>query len=98
MVFHIKNKLEIFKIPKQDGVPGVYFGKLALCGHLLRAANKFTDTADYLGTQNAKISNPISGSWFRMEKGPESTPPMYEYDEVGVVLEGRKYQYQWSKR
>ncbi|KAI5456793.1 hypothetical protein BGZ63DRAFT_467942 [Mariannaea sp. PMI_226] len=69
MVFHVKNKTEIFKIPQQDGIPNVYF-------------------ADYLGTQNRKVTNPITGSWFRMEKGPEATPPTYEYDEVGVVVEG----------
>ena len=45
--------------------------------------------ADYLGTKDQKITNPISGAWFRIEKGPESTPPTYEYDEVGVVIQGR---------
>ncbi|KAL3434390.1 hypothetical protein BDV09DRAFT_195900 [Aspergillus tetrazonus] len=44
--------------------------------------------ADQLGTQDTKIPNPIVGAWFRMEKGPVSTPPSYEYDEIGVVVEG----------
>lgn len=44
--------------------------------------------ADYLGTQNDKASSPITGSWFRIEKGPEATPPKYKYDEIGVVIEG----------
>lgn len=34
------------------------------------------------------MPSPIVGCWFRMEKGPESTPPKYEYDEAGAVLEG----------
>lgn len=46
-----------------------------------------TSSADYLGTEQ-DIPSPITGSWFRIEKGPESTPPKYEYDEVGVVIEG----------
>lgn len=44
-------------------------------------------SADYLGTQQG-TSSPITGSWFRIERGPESTPPKYDYDEVGVVIEG----------
>ena len=44
--------------------------------------------ADFLGTQNDTATSPITGAWFRMEQGPESTPPTYEYDEVGVVVEG----------
>ncbi|GLI73740.1 hypothetical protein PoHVEF18_001961 [Penicillium ochrochloron] len=68
MVFQIKNKAEIFKIPNFGGIPNIYF-------------------ADYLGTEQ-DIPSPITGSWFRIEKSPESTPPKYEYDEVGVVIEG----------
>lgn len=41
-----------------------------------------------LGTERKDIVDPIVGAWFRMEKGPESTPPTYEYDEFGVVIEG----------
>ncbi|KAL4960123.1 uncharacterized protein BDV14DRAFT_205052 [Aspergillus stella-maris] len=44
--------------------------------------------ADLLGTKDPKHRDPIVGAWFRMEKGPEATPPMYEYDEFGVVIEG----------
>lgn len=40
-------------------------------------------TEDLLGTESDKV-----GSWFRIESGPEATPPKYEYDEVGVVIEG----------
>ncbi|KUL90029.1 hypothetical protein ZTR_02806 [Talaromyces verruculosus] len=43
---------------------------------------------DLLGTESDKVANPIVGSWFRIESGPEATPPKYEYDEVGVVIEG----------
>lgn len=49
--------------------------------------NQQTSSADYLGTEN-DTSSPISGSWFRIEQGPGATPPKYEYDEVGVVIEG----------
>ncbi|OKP14738.1 hypothetical protein PENSUB_11496 [Penicillium subrubescens] len=69
MVFQIKTKAEIFKIPNFGGIPNIYF-------------------ADYLGTQQDTPS-PITGSWFRIEKGPPSTPPKYDYDEVGVVIEGK---------
>ncbi|EHA23152.1 hypothetical protein ASPNIDRAFT_128491, partial [Aspergillus niger ATCC 1015] len=43
---------------------------------------------DLLGTSRSEEKNPIVGSWFRIEKGPEATPPTYSYDEVGVVIEG----------
>ncbi|KAF3395451.1 hypothetical protein DPV78_008770 [Talaromyces pinophilus] len=43
---------------------------------------------DLLGTESDKVANPIVGSWFRIESGPEAAPPKYEYDEVGVVIEG----------
>ncbi|GLB09686.1 hypothetical protein AtubIFM57258_005612 [Aspergillus tubingensis] len=42
----------------------------------------------FFGTSKSGEKNPIVGSWFRIEKGPESTPPTYSYDEVGVVIEG----------
>ncbi|KAL4902021.1 hypothetical protein BDW74DRAFT_181179 [Aspergillus multicolor] len=44
--------------------------------------------ADLLGTEDKTTPNPIVGAWFRMEKGSEATPPKYEYDEFGVVIEG----------
>lgn len=34
------------------------------------------------------MPNPIAGAWFRMEKGEDATPPKYEYDEFGIVIEG----------
>ncbi|KAL4745741.1 hypothetical protein BDW72DRAFT_211055 [Aspergillus terricola var. indicus] len=40
---------------------------------------------DQLGTQDTNIQNPIVVAWFRMEKGPVSTPPKYDFDEIGVV-------------
>ncbi|EXJ68494.1 uncharacterized protein A1O5_08287 [Cladophialophora psammophila CBS 110553] len=43
---------------------------------------------DFLGSRDENAPNPITGSWFRIERGPPSTPPKYEYDEVGVVIEG----------
>ncbi|KAL4954137.1 hypothetical protein BDW69DRAFT_183817 [Aspergillus filifer] len=43
---------------------------------------------DLLGTQDPNLQNPIVGALFRMERGPESTPPTYQYDEFGVVIEG----------
>jgi hypothetical protein len=49
-------------------------------------SNETTSTCQT--THEASIKNPIVGSWFRMEAGPEATPPTYEYDEVGVVIEG----------
>lgn len=45
-------------------------------------------SADFLGSHNDGLPNPIVGSWFRIEQGPPATPPKYEYDEVGVVIEG----------
>ncbi|PYI31148.1 hypothetical protein BP00DRAFT_436244 [Aspergillus indologenus CBS 114.80] len=48
--------------------------------------NVFFD--DLLGTGKRDNTNPIVGCWFRIEKGPEATPPEYTYDEVGVVIEG----------
>ncbi|KAJ5608620.1 hypothetical protein N7537_005239 [Penicillium hordei] len=41
-----------------------------------------------LGTKDTDVSHPIVGAWFRMEKGEEASPPKYEYDEIGVVIEG----------
>ncbi|RAK80050.1 uncharacterized protein BO72DRAFT_493881 [Aspergillus fijiensis CBS 313.89] len=49
-------------------------------------SNVFFD--DLLGTEKRESGNPIVGSWFRIEKGPEATPPEYTYDEVGIVIEG----------
>ncbi|KAL2808866.1 hypothetical protein BJX63DRAFT_439117 [Aspergillus granulosus] len=43
---------------------------------------------DVLGIEDPNTPNPIVGAWFRMEKGEEATPPKYEYDEFGVVIEG----------
>ncbi|EXJ63124.1 hypothetical protein A1O7_03569 [Cladophialophora yegresii CBS 114405] len=43
---------------------------------------------DFLGSRDDKVPNPITSSWFRIEQGPPATPPTYEYDEVGVVVEG----------
>jgi hypothetical protein len=44
--------------------------------------------ADFLGSRDSQVPNPIVGSWFRIEQGPLTAPPKYEYDEVGVVFEG----------
>lgn len=44
---------------------------------------------DLLGTRDSEVRNPIVGSWFRLERGEPATPPKYEYDEVGVVIEGQ---------
>ncbi|CEL02107.1 hypothetical protein ASPCAL03279 [Aspergillus calidoustus] len=52
----------------------------------LTTPDKTTSTSQT--THEALIKNPIVGSWFRMEAGPEATPPTYEYDELGVVIEG----------
>jgi hypothetical protein len=58
-------------------IPRELYCQLTLC-----------DTEDLLGTESDKVANPIVGSWFRIESGPEAAPPKYEYDEVGVVIEG----------
>lgn len=50
-----------------------------------------------IGTERKDVVDPIVGAWFRMEKGPESTPPTYEYDEFGVVIEGIEVSL-WSLR
>jgi hypothetical protein len=43
-------------------------------------------SADLVGSK--KDVNPITGSWFRLDKGPVATPPQYEYDEVAILVEG----------
>lgn len=52
------------------------------------ANDRALTSADCLGTRDNKDENPIVGSWFRIERGPPATPPKYEYDEVGIVIEG----------
>ena len=51
-------------------------------------ANNRSGTADCLGSRDEQVQNPIVGSWFRIEQGPPTAPPKYEYDEVGIVIEG----------
>ncbi|KAE8148732.1 hypothetical protein BDV25DRAFT_141473 [Aspergillus avenaceus] len=73
MGIQIKSKTEIFKIPISTAPPTSTLTNLP---------------ADTIGTTADKTATPIVGSWFRIEKGPEATPPKYEYDEVGVMIEG----------
>ncbi|KOC08239.1 hypothetical protein AFLA70_285g001501 [Aspergillus flavus AF70] len=87
MAFRVRRKTDV-KIPNFGGIPHVFFGKLAHM-ELLKLNDLITVVkADYLGTEDEKAIGPISGSWFRIEKGPEATPPRYDYDEIGVVIEG----------
>lgn len=44
---------------------------------------------DIHGSRLGQEQNPITGSYFRLEKGPVATPPIYDYDEAGIVLEGK---------
>ncbi|KAL2866492.1 uncharacterized protein BJX67DRAFT_354943 [Aspergillus lucknowensis] len=43
---------------------------------------------DSVGTQEGKTPNPLTGAWFRMEKGPEVSPPTYDYNEIGIMVDG----------
>lgn len=43
---------------------------------------------DSVGTQEGETPNPLTGAWFRMEKGPEVSPPTYEYNEIGIMVDG----------
>lgn len=52
---------------------------------------KMVGAGDVLGSIDSEVSNPIVGSWFRIEPGPQAEPPKYEYDEVGIVIEGKIY-------
>ncbi|OCT54706.1 hypothetical protein CLCR_03211 [Cladophialophora carrionii] len=94
MVFSVKPKTEKFKVQNIPGAPEhVYFSewdswRISCCHtHPMRALPN-SSTADFLGSRDEKVPNPITGSWFRIEQGPPATPPKYEYDEVGVVIEG----------
>ncbi|KAL2837223.1 hypothetical protein BJX68DRAFT_273180 [Aspergillus pseudodeflectus] len=87
MVFQVRRKTELFKVPNFGGIPNVYFADiLGTDPSASTTSNKITSTSQT--THEASIKNPIVGSWFRMEAGPDATPPTYEYDEVGVVIEG----------
>ncbi|KAL4922086.1 hypothetical protein BDW62DRAFT_197322 [Aspergillus aurantiobrunneus] len=72
MPFRLKDKTERFKLPGYPGVPNVFFGL----------------NNGYARDRTDQCAGPIVGAWFRMEKGPESTPPKYEYDEFGIAVEG----------
>lgn len=51
---------------------------------------------DVVGSK--KDVNPITGSWFRLEKGPVAIPPQYEHDEVGILVEGMFRAKLWNTR
>ncbi|KAF2627104.1 hypothetical protein BU25DRAFT_393738, partial [Macroventuria anomochaeta] len=53
---------------------------------LLAEAGPNVYFTDLVGSKDD--ANPITGSWFRLEKGPVAIPPQYEYDEVGIIIEG----------
>ncbi|CAK37798.1 hypothetical protein An02g08360 [Aspergillus niger] len=75
MVLQVKSKAAMYNVPRYGDIPNVFFDIDS------RGAE------DLLGTSRSEEKNPIVGSWFRIEKGPEATPPTYSYDEVGVVIE-----------
>lgn len=54
----------------------------------INAVRAYFKPDDLIGTERKDVADPIVGAWFRIEKGPESTPPTYEYDEFGVVIDG----------
>lgn len=84
MPFQVKDKTERFKLPALPGIPNVFFSR----SKLKYPYSLLTWTDDLLGTERKDVADPLVGAWFRMEKGPEATPPTYEYDEFGVVIEG----------
>lgn len=91
MAFRVRRRTDAFKIPTFGGMPHVFFGKLASVKLLQFNGLTTSVKADYLGTESEKATSPISGSWFRIEQGPEATPPRYDYNEIGVVIEGELY-------
>lgn len=86
MPFQVKDKTERFKLPAFPGVPNVFFSR-SYASHI-NAVCAYFKPDDLIGTERKDVADPIVGAWFRMEKGPESTPPTYEYDEFGVVIDG----------
>lgn len=78
----------MFNVPRYGDIPNIFFGTTPLSHYYHRRDIDSRNIADLLGTSKSGEKNPIVGSWFRIEKGPESTPPTYSYDEVGVVIEG----------
>ena len=45
--------------------------------------------AEIWGTdKNADVKNPLTAAYLRIEKGPAASPPKYEFDEAGIILEG----------
>lgn len=77
--------------------PNVFFGTLTLVLHTrnMRGPRLVRDwlffIEDILGSKN------MTGSYFLL-KGPEpSTPPLYPYDESGVVIKGRSPNSGWRK-
>jgi hypothetical protein len=47
-------------------------------------------SAEIFGSHdNEGIKNPLTAAYLRIEKGPAVSPPKYDFDEAGIVLEGR---------
>lgn len=63
---------------------------MALKGHLehYQADADSITAVDSVGTQEGKTVHPLTGAWFRMEQGPEVTPPKYQYNEIGIMIDG----------
>ncbi|KAJ1322914.1 ethanolamine utilization protein EutQ [Microdochium nivale] len=38
--------------------------------------------------KDASIKNPCTAAYLRIEKGPPVSPPRYDFDEAGILLEG----------
>ncbi|GAA88968.1 hypothetical protein AKAW_07082 [Aspergillus luchuensis IFO 4308] len=87
MVLQVKSNTAMYNVPRYGDIPNIFFGTASFPTTIIDQTLT-ADIADLLGTSKSGEKNPIVGSWFRIEKGPESTPPTYSYDEVGVVIEG----------
>ncbi|KAK2602228.1 hypothetical protein N8I77_008778 [Diaporthe amygdali] len=38
---------------------------------------------------NTDIKNPLTAAYLRIEKGPAVSPPVYDFEEAGIILEGQ---------
>jgi len=56
---------------------------------LTRSLLTVSPLAEIFGSDTkANIKNPLTAAYLRVEKGPAASPPVYDFDEAGIVLEG----------
>lgn len=94
MVFEWKDEGKLHRVPKlEPGPPNVYFGMYTWCYTWTSSRGSFTNayyTGDMFCTPDKNAPNPLTGSFFLLEKIDTLEPaPKYDYDESGVVLKGK---------